>query len=45
MMTDVGLFQRRADPHDGRRIFVELSAGASESLRRYFGEVGKLSMA
>jgi DNA-binding MarR family transcriptional regulator len=44
-MTDVGLFQRRADPHDGRRIFVELSAGASESMRRYFGEVGKLSMA
>lgn len=44
-MTDVGLFQRRADPHDGRRIFVELSAGASEALRRYFGEVGKLAAA
>ena len=44
-MTDVGLFQRRADPHDGRRIFVELSAGASEAMRRYFGEVGKLAAA
>ena len=42
-MTDVGLFQRRADPHDGRRIFVELSPGASDAMRRYFGEVGKLA--
>jgi DNA-binding MarR family transcriptional regulator len=40
-MTDVGLFKRRADPHDGRRVFVELSQDASEALRRYFGEVGK----
>ena len=44
-MTDVGLFKRRADPHDGGRIFVELSTGASEAMRRYFGEVGKLSAA
>jgi DNA-binding MarR family transcriptional regulator len=43
-MTDVGLFKRRADPHDGRRVFVELSLGASESMRRYFGEVGKVAM-
>jgi DNA-binding MarR family transcriptional regulator len=43
-MTDVGLFKRRADPHDGRRIFVELSSGASEAMRRYFGEVGKLAI-
>jgi len=43
-MTDVGLFKRRADPHDGRRVFVELSPGASESMRRYFGEVGKVAM-
>ena len=42
-MTDVGLFRRRADPHDGRRIFVELSPEASEAMRRYFGEVGKLA--
>lgn len=40
-MTDTGLFVRRADPHDGRRIFVELAPAASEALRRYFGEVGK----
>ena len=39
-MTDAGLFLRRADPHDGRRVFVELSPGASEAMRRYFGELG-----
>ena len=38
-MTDAGLFWRRADPHDGRRVFIELSPGASEGMRRYFGEV------
>jgi len=43
-MTDAGLFRRRADPHDGRRVFVELSASASESMRRYFNEVGKVAM-
>jgi DNA-binding MarR family transcriptional regulator len=40
-MTDSGLFRRRADPHDGRRIFVELSPAASDAMRRDFGEVGK----
>ena len=40
-MTDAGLFKRRADPHDGRRVFVELAPQASEALRRYFKEVGK----
>jgi len=39
-MTDAGLFRRRADPHDGRRVFIELSREASEGMRRYFGEVG-----
>jgi len=43
-MTDAGLFKRRADPHDGRRVFVELSPTASESMRRYFGEVGHIAM-
>jgi hypothetical protein len=40
-MTDKGIFVRRADPHDGRRVFVELSPDASLSLRRYFAEVGR----
>ena len=37
-MTDTGLFIRRSDPHDGRRIFVELSHGASDAMHRYFAE-------
>ncbi|QIK96348.1 hypothetical protein G7076_07725 [Sphingomonas sp. HDW15A] len=37
-MTDAGLFRRRADPHDGRRIFVELSPSASAAMRQYFAE-------
>jgi DNA-binding MarR family transcriptional regulator len=40
-MTDAGLFHRRADPHDGRRVFVELAPAASDAMHRYFGEVGK----
>jgi len=40
-MTDQGLFLRRADPHDGRRVFVELAPATSEALRRYFAEVGR----
>ena len=43
-MTDVGLFKRRADPRDGRRVFVELSSSASDLLRRYFHEVGKIAV-
>jgi hypothetical protein len=40
-MTEQGLFVRRADPHDGRRVFVELAPSASDAMRRYFAEVGK----
>jgi hypothetical protein len=29
---------RRADPLDGRRVFVELPQAASNSLRSYFAE-------
>ena len=43
-MTEQGLFVRRADPHDGRRVFVELSPQASSALRRYFVEVGKAAV-
>jgi hypothetical protein len=35
-----GIFIRRADPHDGRRVFVELAPEASNAMRRYFAEVG-----
>lgn len=40
-MTDSGIFVRRADPHDGRRVFVELSPDASVAMRRYFADVGQ----
>jgi DNA-binding MarR family transcriptional regulator len=43
-MTDAGLFKRRADPHDGRRVFIELSPAASEAMRRYFGEVDRAAV-
>ena len=39
-MTSQGIFLRRADPHDGRRVFVELAPQASQALRRYFADVG-----
>jgi hypothetical protein len=39
-MTQQGLFVRRADPHDARRVFVELAPQASQAMRRYFGEAG-----
>ncbi|MGI8704580.1 MAG: winged helix DNA-binding protein [Sphingomicrobium sp.] len=43
-MTDKGIFERRADPHDGRRVFVEISRDASISMRRYFAEIGKAAV-
>jgi hypothetical protein len=39
-MVHEGIFLRRADPHDGRRVFVELAPETSRALRRYFAEVG-----
>lgn len=38
-LTDQGIFRRRADPHDGRRVFVELSSDASLAMRHYFAEL------
>ena len=40
-MTQQGIFVRRADPHDGRRVFVELAPQVSQALRRYFADVGQ----
>lgn len=42
-MVQEGLFVRRADPHDGRRVFVELAPAASNAMRRYFAEVGPVA--
>ena len=35
-MTDTGLFIRKADPHDGRRIFIALSDSTADAMSRYF---------
>lgn len=40
-MTNAGLFRRRPDPHDGRRVFIELSPEASDAMRGYFNKLGK----
>jgi hypothetical protein len=42
-LVSQGVFLRRADPHDGRRVFVELAPEASQALRRYFAEVGQVA--
>ncbi|MEO6248764.1 MAG: MarR family transcriptional regulator [Sphingomicrobium sp.] len=38
-LTESGLLLRRADPHDGRRVFVEMAPATSNAMRRYFSEV------
>jgi DNA-binding MarR family transcriptional regulator len=43
-MVSQGIFIRRADPHDGRRVFVELAPETSQALRRYFAEVGQAAV-
>jgi hypothetical protein len=43
-LVQQGIFIRRADPHDGRRVFVELAPAASDAMRRYFAEVGKAAV-
>ena len=37
-LVEKGMFVRRNDPLDGRRVYVELSPAASLSLRRYFND-------
>jgi hypothetical protein len=39
-MVQQGLLVRRADPHDARRVFVELAPDSSLAMRRYFVELG-----
>jgi hypothetical protein len=43
-LVQQGVFVRRPDVHDGRRVFVELAPEASSALRRYFAEVGKVAV-
>ena len=43
-LVSQGFFVRRPDPHDGRRVYVELAPDASHALRRYFDEVGTMAV-
>jgi DNA-binding MarR family transcriptional regulator len=43
-MTDRGLLVRRDDPHDGRRVFIEMAPQTSAALRRFFSEAGKIAV-
>ena len=43
-MVHEGLFIRRADPHDGRRVFVELAPETSQAMRRYFADIGQVAV-
>lgn len=38
-LTDSGLFVRIADPRDGRRVFIELSATAAEGIAAYLAAI------
>ena len=42
VMTDADLFRRREDEDDASRVLVELSSIASQAMRRYFDQIGKL---
>lgn len=42
-MTDHGIFERCADPDDGRRIFIRLSDHATASMARYFKAARRIS--
>lgn len=41
-LTDHGLFIRRADPEDGRRIFIELSDEAARAMEGWYRATAKL---
>ncbi|MCI4591296.1 winged helix DNA-binding protein [Sphingobium sp. BYY-5] len=41
-LTDKGLVERQADPHDGRRVFITLAQETAESLMRWFGASRRL---
>jgi hypothetical protein len=43
-LVQQGVFIRRPDQRDGRRVFVELAPEASNALRRYFAEVGRVAV-
>jgi hypothetical protein len=41
-LAEHGLFVRRQDPEDGRRVFIELSDNAADALHAYFFTAGQI---
>lgn len=41
-LTDKGLVERQADPHDGRRVFIALAQEAADAMTRWFGASRRL---
>ena len=41
-LTDTGLFIRRADPQDGRRVFIELSDAGADAMTGYMLQLRRL---
>jgi len=44
-MTDAGLLERRADPIDGRRIFIDLSDHAADKMAAYLAQAARTGTA
>jgi DNA-binding MarR family transcriptional regulator len=42
-LTDLGLLVRAADPQDGRRVYIELSANAAARMEGYFKAAQRIS--
>ncbi len=42
-MTEAGLFERCADPHDGRRVFIALAEDTAHKLASYFAVMRSVS--
>lgn len=42
-LTDRGLFVRKADPQDGRRIYIELSEDAARAMANYLAAVQRIA--
>ena len=42
-LTEIGLLVRTADPHDGRRVYIELSQTAADGLDAYFASAKRAS--
>jgi hypothetical protein len=43
-LTEHGIFERKEDPEDGRRVFIELSDTASDALAGYFNTAQQMGL-